>query len=361
MTLVHICCSVDSHYFLTKLREEFRNEEIIGYFYNPNIHPYSEYELRGNEVERSCNILGIKLIMGDYNLSEWFSRVNGLEDEPEKGVRCNICFIERLEHTVEMAKNIGADKFTTTLLMSPKKSIEKLSNIGTRLSNDSISFITRDYKKNGGSNMQIQMVKEDKLYRQDYCGCLFALSKQREQSGKIAVELFSPVNRQIHKGSIEERLMIYNHREELEKDNKKYELVKQNILNYRELNSKVIIDKIPVYSKFLYYSYSKLHYYNTRVEVIIDGVAHLNRAETKIISLKKFNELAGVAYDNVKDLSLDNLDIEKEISVRKSLFGNMYDMSVIIVLDKIPNKDKKISVELTSLFYNDSIVKLSFL
>ena len=66
--LVHICCAVDSHYFLEKIQEEFPSEELVGYFYDPNIHPYSEYRLRYLDVEYSCQKLGIKLIEGAYNL-----------------------------------------------------------------------------------------------------------------------------------------------------------------------------------------------------------------------------------------------------------------------------------------------------
>ena len=70
--LVHICCAVDSHYFLERIQEEFPNEELVGYFYDPNIHPYSEYRLRYLDVEYSCQKLGIKLIEGAYNLDVQF-------------------------------------------------------------------------------------------------------------------------------------------------------------------------------------------------------------------------------------------------------------------------------------------------
>lgn len=77
--LVHICCAVDSHYFLEKIQEEYPDEKLIGYFYDPNIHPYSEYRLRYLDVEYSCNKLGIPLIEGSYNLEEWLKKVKGME------------------------------------------------------------------------------------------------------------------------------------------------------------------------------------------------------------------------------------------------------------------------------------------
>lgn len=119
--LVHICCAVDSHYFLEKIKEEYPNEEIIGYFYDPNIHPYSEYRLRYLDVEYSCKKLGIELLEGSYNLEEWLKKVKGLEHLPEKDERCVVCYDDRLENSVQKAKELNHNKFTTTLLISPKK------------------------------------------------------------------------------------------------------------------------------------------------------------------------------------------------------------------------------------------------
>ena len=131
--LVHICCAVDSHYFLEKIQEEYPDEKLIGYFYDPNIHPYSEYRLRYLDVEYSCNKLGIPLIEGPYNLEEWLKKVKGMEHLPEKGDRCTVCYDDRLDNSVQKAIELGHDKFTTTLLISPKKSQEKLEIIGNNL------------------------------------------------------------------------------------------------------------------------------------------------------------------------------------------------------------------------------------
>jgi len=94
--LVHICCSVDSHFFLEKLKEQFPKERLIGFFYDPNIHPYSEYRLRLLDVQRSCKKLGIELIEGEYDYQNWLKAVRGLEREKEKGERCRVCFDKRL-------------------------------------------------------------------------------------------------------------------------------------------------------------------------------------------------------------------------------------------------------------------------
>ena len=103
--LVHICCSVDSHFFLQKLKKIYPNEKLIGFFYDPNIHPYSEYRLRLLDVQRSCDMLGIELIEGEYDFRGWMEAVKGYENEPEKGKRCSICFTDRVEESIKKQKN----------------------------------------------------------------------------------------------------------------------------------------------------------------------------------------------------------------------------------------------------------------
>ena len=109
MILVHICCSVDSHFFLQKLQTIYPDKKLVGFFYDPNIHPYSEYYLRYLDVKRSCEILGIELIEGEYDFIKWLEVVKGYEDEPEKGARCSICFDRRLEVSAKKLKRLGLD------------------------------------------------------------------------------------------------------------------------------------------------------------------------------------------------------------------------------------------------------------
>ena len=181
--LAHICCAVDAIYFLKRLREDYPDAEIVGYFYDPNIHPYEEYLLRLKESERACNLLGIEFIEGDYNLEGWLKRVKGYENEPEKGARCVLCFDDRLESSVKLAKELGCDAFTTTLLMSPKKSQEQLQKVGKKLENlYGVEFIFKDYRKKGGVQEMNKLVKELEIWRQDYCGCMFALLQQKGEN-----------------------------------------------------------------------------------------------------------------------------------------------------------------------------------
>ena len=88
--LVHICCAPDALYFLKKLREDFPNKEMVGFFYDPNIHPYEEYRLRLVETKRICRDLGIPLIEGEYDVESWMDSVKGLENEPERGERGSV-------------------------------------------------------------------------------------------------------------------------------------------------------------------------------------------------------------------------------------------------------------------------------
>ncbi len=178
--LAHVCCAVDAIYFLKRLREDYPDSEIVAYFYDPNIHPYEEYLLRLKESERACRMLDIQFIEGDYNFEGWLRRVKGFENEPEKGARCVICFDDRLDSSVKKAKELGCDAFTTTLLMSPKKSQEQLLKVGRKLADKyGIEYLHRDYRKGGGVQEMNRLVKEKGIWRQDYCGCLFALVKQK--------------------------------------------------------------------------------------------------------------------------------------------------------------------------------------
>merc|ERR1711879_1064357 len=327
--LVHICCSVDSHYFLERIQEEYPNEEMVGFFYDPNIHPYNEYRLRYLDVEYSCKKLGIKLLEGPYNLEEWLKKVKGLENEPEKG-----------------------DKFTTSLLISPKKSQDKLEKIGANLTQKyNCEFIFKDYRSGSGTQEQGQIVKENSLYRQNYCGCLFGLTQQREQQKKLMDEMFSPISNQILPESIESRLEIYKRRDELEQKDIPYKIVKQRFLNYRVLSGLTKIDKKIVPSYFLCYSTLNRNKMNGRIEYEKDGIAHLNRDEVKVLSLKKFNELGNSSYNSVKELIFNPPTFESELNIRNKITNSAYDLSTIIILNE--TLDGKYEIQLDAQTYDD--------
>ena len=347
--LVHICCSVDSHYFLQRIQEEYPDETLVGFFYDPNIHPYSEYKLRLLDVEYSCKQLGIELIEGPYALEEWLKLVKGLEQEPEKGDRCTVCFDNRLETSVKKAIELEHDKFTTTLLISPKKSQDKLEIIGKNLSTlYDCEFIFKDYRSGNGVEMQGKEVKKHNLYRQNYCGCMFGLNAQREQQDKLTDELIYPIGQQIQPESIEERLELYQKRNELENCN----IIKQRFLNYRLLNAKVIINKETIPSYFLFYSTLKGKKSIGRIEKTINDIGYFNRDELKIISLDTFNQLANKNYGTVLELVYNPLNFDNELKVRAKITqNNHFDLSTIIVLKEIP--ESKVSVFSDFKIYDD--------
>jgi len=350
--LVHICCAVDSHYFLEEIQKEYPNEEIIGFFYDPNIHPYNEYRLRYLDVEYSCKKLGIKLIEGPYNLEQWLKKVKGLENEPEKGDRCTVCFDDRLETTVQKALELGHDKFTTTLLISPKKSQDKLEKIGADLSSRyPCQFIFKDYRSGQGAQLQGAVVKENSLYRQNYCGCLFGLTQQREQQDKLMDEMFSPISNQILPESIESRLELYKKRDSLEESTIPYKIVKQRFLNYRLLSGTTKIDKKIIPSYFLCYSTLSRKKTSGRIDYEKEEIAYLNKDEVKILSLEIFNEIGNSFYKNVKDLMFNPPTFESELTIRNKITNSPYGLSAIIVVDEII--DGKYEIELNANVYED--------
>jgi len=348
--IVHICCSVDSHYFLQKIQEEYPKEKLIGFFYDPNIHPYSEYKLRLLDVQYSCDILGIELIEGEYDLETWMRQVKGLENEPEKGDRCTVCFDRRLDISAQKAVELGHNKFTTTLLISPKKSQDKLQIIGENLSKKyDLEFIFKDYRSGNGVELQGKEVKKHNIYRQNYCGCLYGLNAQREQQNKLTDELISPIGQQILPESIEERLELYKYRNE----NPNCNIIKQRFLNYRLLSAKVTIKKQVIPSYFLCYSTLKNQKSNGRIEKTINDVAYLNRDEIKIVSLEHFNILANSDYKSIIELVYNPLKFNEELEVRnKILKNNFYDLSCVIVLDLL--YDTKIDIVCNSKIYDDA-------
>ncbi len=334
--LVHICCSVDSHFFLQKLKKLYPDREIVGFFYNPNIHPYSEYQLRLLDVKYSCKMLNIKLIEAEYDYIGWLSKIRGLENEPEKGARCDVCFNNRLSTTAKEALKLGKNSITTTLLMSPKKSIQQLIDTAKNIKRVyNIEFITPDFRKDGGTSEQFTLAKKDKLYRQNYCGCMFALSKQRNEQKRLASELFSPISRQIQPCSIEDKLKLYKKRNQLEKRGGKYKIIKDKILNYRLLRAYISHKNEVLPSYFLNYSLIKREFEKIKIESKIEDIYCANKEGIKLIRLSTFNKLLNSNYKNIKDIIYNPPLYEDEINLRIKIIGNLYSLSPIIVVKDI--------------------------
>ncbi len=355
--LVHICCSVDSHFFIEKLQHEYPDEKLVGFFYDPNIHPYSEYRLRLLDVMRSCKKLGIELIEGPYDFENWMDAVRGLENEPEKGSRCEVCFDRRFEVSARKALELGETKMTTTLLVSPKKSQEQLIRSGEAFhQSHGVEFVAFDYRKNNGTADQSRVSKEQQLYRQDYCGCLFGLTMQRDQQHRLMDEMFSPLSRQLLPASIEERLEMYERRMELEERTVPYRIVRERFVNYRLLRASLSVGGSIVPSYPLFYSTISRTQTQGNIDFEIEGQFFLNREEVRFITLSTFNALSGLNYKNTQELMFGAPPVDREIALRTQLTQTPFNTSAIIIVDEIPAA--KIVLTLETKTYDDTKERL---
>lgn len=176
--MLHSCCGPCSTAVIQRLVEHY---DVSVFYFNPNITDSEEYTLRKSEqirfLDEFCKVSGEKIVLieGDYNPDIYYSAVKGMEQEPEGGLRCAVCFKLRLEETARRAKNLGFDFFDTTLTVSPHKNFKVISEIGSALEKEyGIAYLKGNYKKQDGYKRSIEMSKTYALYRQHYCGCEFS-------------------------------------------------------------------------------------------------------------------------------------------------------------------------------------------
>ncbi|MCK5510421.1 epoxyqueuosine reductase QueH [Candidatus Parcubacteria bacterium] len=170
--LLHICCVGCGAYVSDFLKTNF---EVVLYFFNPNIFPKEEYDVRLKETERIANKFSLKLIIGDYNHENWLNKIKGHEADSERGKRCRICYQHRLEVTACLAKEKNIKYFTSTLSVSPHKDANAIKTIGKKLEEKyNLKFLDNDFKKNNGFKKAVKFSKDLNLYRQNYCGCEFS-------------------------------------------------------------------------------------------------------------------------------------------------------------------------------------------
>lgn len=179
--LLHACCAPCSSYVLEYLNNYF---EITLYYYNPNIHPELEYNRRIEELKKFISefktINKIDLVEEEYNISEYFNEVKGLENLGERSKRCYNCYKFRMDKAAKYAKENNFDYFTTTLSISPYKNSNWINEIGNYLENKyDIKYLYADFKKKNGYKRSLELSKDYRLYRQDYCGCIY--SKQERE------------------------------------------------------------------------------------------------------------------------------------------------------------------------------------
>ena len=189
--LLHSCCGPCSTAVIERLLED-GGYSVSVFYYNPNITDEAEYAHRKSEQMRLLEELkkqgqNVEFIDSDYDPERFLEAVKGLEEEPEGGSRCSVCFDLRLRRTAQYAKEHGFDCFDTTLTVSPYKNYGVISGIGSRIAEEyGIEYLSGNYKKQDGYRRSVELSKKYGLYRQHFCGCGFSKAqaeKQRAEAG----------------------------------------------------------------------------------------------------------------------------------------------------------------------------------
>jgi predicted adenine nucleotide alpha hydrolase (AANH) superfamily ATPase len=172
---LHICCAVCAAGAAERLLNE--GHQVLGFFSNSNIQPEEEYCQRLENARKVASELNFPLKEDTYDPDDWFRATASLENEPEGGRRCPVCFRIRLERSYRFMLDSGCDVLTTTLTMGSNKSAGLIGRLGQEIAGD--KFLKQDFKKREGFKRASELATKWGLYRQNYCGCLFSL-KDRE-------------------------------------------------------------------------------------------------------------------------------------------------------------------------------------
>ena len=189
--LMHSCCAPCSGEVMDAMAAS--GIETTIFFYNPNIHPRTEYELRKEENIRYAEKLGMEFVDADYDTDNWFERVRGLEQEPERGARCTVCFDMRFERTALYAAENGFNLISSTLGISRWKNMDQINASGTRAAArwEDMTYWTFNWRKQGGAARMIELSKREEFYQQEYCGCVYSLrdtNDWRQQNSREKIE-----------------------------------------------------------------------------------------------------------------------------------------------------------------------------
>ena len=164
------CCGPCSCAVIKTLAEQDKDFAVV--FYNPNIRPYEEYVKRRDENERVCRCFGIEFIELEYDNGRWCALTKGLENEPERGKRCSICFYMRLKRAMEYAKEHNYAAVASVLGVSRWKNLSQVNEAAYRAAADTgFKYVEIEGRKNGMQELRGQLIKELNLYNQNYCGC----------------------------------------------------------------------------------------------------------------------------------------------------------------------------------------------
>lgn len=179
--LLHCCCAVCAG----EIIERLLSSDIIPavYFYNPNITFYEEYHRRKADIVRFAQQKNILVFQSDYDSQRWLSYVQGFEQEPEGGKRCELCFFERLKETARCAYQKGYPVFASTLAISRYKNFALVTACGQKAAShySGLQYWDYNWRKKGGSMRMTIIAQQQNFYVQDYCGCIFSFEQRTRQ------------------------------------------------------------------------------------------------------------------------------------------------------------------------------------
>ncbi|WP_370516238.1 epoxyqueuosine reductase QueH [Pantoea sp. Aalb] len=190
--LLHSCCAPCSGEIMETML--FSGIDFTVFFYNPNIHPLKEYTLRKEENIRFAEQYAVPFFDADYDVNNWFKRTKGMESEPERGVRCTICFDIRFERTALYAYQHGFSIITSSLGISRWKDMKQINSCGIHAvaNYSNMVYWEFNWRKNGGSKRMVEISKREKFYQQEYCGCIHSLrdsNRHRITNGRERIKI----------------------------------------------------------------------------------------------------------------------------------------------------------------------------
>lgn len=181
--LLHSCCGPCSSSVLELLSKYF---DVTVLWYNPNLYPKAEYDKRLETQKQLIDAIAedgvqAKLLVEPWRSEDYFSRIKGLENEPEEGKRCLECFRIRLEETARIASERGFEWFCTTLTVSSRKDAVAINAIGREAeAKYGVKWLPSEFKKREGNHRSIILSEKYGLYRQEYCGCVFSMANREK-------------------------------------------------------------------------------------------------------------------------------------------------------------------------------------
>lgn len=178
--LLHSCCAPCSGAMVEEMQASV--DTVVVFFYNPNIHPRKEYEIRKEENKKWCERIGVEFIDVDYDKQKWYERMKGMEYDPERGRRCTECFDMRMERTALCAFEHGFDAIATTNATSRWKDVQQVDASGERAAAryPGLQYWAHDWQSDEMTIRKYQISATERFYKQEYCGCSYSLRDSNE-------------------------------------------------------------------------------------------------------------------------------------------------------------------------------------